>query len=148
VNTLVGLGWGDYGQHDSVYLRNLITMDAPCSIIRFSTKLPSFWKGSDADKVYKAALRLKNSAGRDTLSAFKKEFDKDPAAFRRWYMWEKTDNKKFFGFFIAAIAIGLGAPFWFDLLNKFVNLRTAGKSIDPSGSSTKNNASSKTTIDG
>lgn len=30
------------------------------------------------------------------------------------------------GFLITALAISLGAPFWFDLLNKFVNLRASG----------------------
>lgn len=34
---------------------------------------------------------------------------------------------KFFGWFITALALMLGSPFWFDLLNKVVNLRAAGK---------------------
>lgn len=33
----------------------------------------------------------------------------------------------FFGFLITAIAISLGAPFWFDLLNKMMKLRTSTK---------------------
>lgn len=33
----------------------------------------------------------------------------------------------FWGFFITAIAISLGAPFWFDLLNKVMKLRTSKK---------------------
>ena len=33
----------------------------------------------------------------------------------------------FFGFLITAIAISLGAPFWFDLLNKMMKLRTSFK---------------------
>lgn len=33
----------------------------------------------------------------------------------------------FFGFLITAIAISLGAPFWFDLLNKVMKLRMTGK---------------------
>ncbi|WP_437587447.1 hypothetical protein [Sorangium sp. So ce1000] len=35
------------------------------------------------------------------------------------------------GILITAVAASLGAPFWFDLLNKLVNLRTAGKSPEP-----------------
>ncbi|HEX3437240.1 MAG TPA: hypothetical protein VHT24_10780 [Pseudacidobacterium sp.] len=31
-----------------------------------------------------------------------------------------------FGWLLMAIAVSLGAPFWFDVLNKFVNLRLAG----------------------
>jgi hypothetical protein len=33
----------------------------------------------------------------------------------------------FFGFLITALAISLGAPFWFDLLNKIMKLRTSSK---------------------
>jgi hypothetical protein len=33
----------------------------------------------------------------------------------------------FFGFLVTAIAISLGAPFWFDLLNKVMRLRTSAK---------------------
>ncbi len=32
----------------------------------------------------------------------------------------------FAGWLLMAIAVSLGAPFWFDLLNKLVNLRMAG----------------------
>ena len=31
-----------------------------------------------------------------------------------------------FGWFLTAAALTLGAPFWFDLLNQFINLRGAG----------------------
>jgi hypothetical protein len=33
----------------------------------------------------------------------------------------------FFGFLLTAIAVSLGAPFWFDLLNKVMKLRTSAK---------------------
>lgn len=33
----------------------------------------------------------------------------------------------FFGFLVTAIALSLGAPFWFDLLNKLMSLRTSKK---------------------
>jgi hypothetical protein len=34
---------------------------------------------------------------------------------------------KLLGLFLTAIAISLGAPFWFDLLNKVISIRTAGR---------------------
>jgi len=34
---------------------------------------------------------------------------------------------KILGWFLTAAALSLGAPFWFDLLNKFINLRSAGE---------------------
>ena len=43
------------------------------------------------------------------------------------YILSKRSWHKFFGFFITAIAIGLGAPFWYDMLNKIVSVRSAGK---------------------
>jgi hypothetical protein len=42
----------------------------------------------------------------------------------------------FFGFLITAIAISLGAPFWFDLLNKLMHLRTSARIETGSGSKT------------
>ena len=35
---------------------------------------------------------------------------------------------KFAGLALPAFAVSLGAPFWFDLLNRFMNIRAAGKS--------------------
>lgn len=44
--------------------------------------------------------------------------------------WCKLDNagrlKKVFGLLLTTFAVSLGAPFWFDLLNKLVNLRGSG----------------------
>lgn len=34
------------------------------------------------------------------------------------------------GWFLTVLALSMGAPFWFDLLNKFMNVRFAGKSPD------------------
>jgi hypothetical protein len=33
------------------------------------------------------------------------------------------------GFLITAIAVSLGGPFWFDLLGKFVKMRSAGNKV-------------------
>jgi hypothetical protein len=35
--------------------------------------------------------------------------------------------KKFLGLLLTAVAASLGAPFWFDMLNKVMNIRSAGK---------------------
>lgn len=40
--------------------------------------------------------------------------------------------KKIFGLSITVFAISLGAPFWFDLLKNFVNIRSVGKPPKPS----------------
>lgn len=47
----------------------------------------------------------------------------------------------FFGILITAIAISLGAPFWFDLLNKIMSLRTSTKESTKDTTSDNNNVS-------
>jgi len=42
-----------------------------------------------------------------------------------------------FGWVITALAASLGAPFWFDLLNRFVNVRAAGKAPEEEPKSPK-----------
>ena len=39
--------------------------------------------------------------------------------------------RKALGLLIAALAASLGAPFWFDVLSKFINLRSAGAKPEP-----------------
>ncbi|MEG3955623.1 hypothetical protein [Microcoleus sp. herbarium2] len=39
--------------------------------------------------------------------------------------------KLIFGWLLSAAAIGMGAPFWFDLLGKFINVRNAGQVPEP-----------------
>ncbi|HEY2801626.1 MAG TPA: hypothetical protein VGI85_13610 [Chthoniobacterales bacterium] len=41
-------------------------------------------------------------------------------------LWDVL-QRHFVGWIITAFAATLGAPFWFDLLNRFVNIRSAGK---------------------
>jgi hypothetical protein len=47
-----------------------------------------------------------------------------PKSFRDGF---NTWITKFIGWIVSAIAITLGAPFWFDLLSMFINIRNAGK---------------------
>jgi hypothetical protein len=39
-----------------------------------------------------------------------------------WQLWAR----RLLGWFLTVVAVSLGAPFWFDLLNKIVNLRNTG----------------------
>lgn len=44
------------------------------------------------------------------------------------FSWDKFDGViSILGWFLTAIALSFGAPFWFDLLNKLINIRAAGK---------------------
>ena len=51
-------------------------------------------------------------------------------------------GKKILGFLLTAIALSLGAPFWFDLLNKFMRLRT---SLPSNGETTTKKGKEKAT---
>jgi hypothetical protein len=63
-----------------------------------------------------------------------------PISFTRCEKWEYVFRliwHHFLGFLITAIAISLGAPFWFDMLNKLMKLRT---SIKQDTNTTESNA--------
>lgn len=45
----------------------------------------------------------------------------------KWNYFFRLIRHHFFGFLLTAIAISFGAPFWFDLLNKVMKLRTSEK---------------------
>jgi hypothetical protein len=47
--------------------------------------------------------------------------------------WWATDFDHIWGYLLTVLAISLGAPFWFDLLNKLVKLRTSQRTDTSSG---------------
>jgi hypothetical protein len=44
-----------------------------------------------------------------------------------WVNWATQFRVHIFGWLLTALAISLGAPFWFDLLNKFIVVRATVK---------------------
>jgi hypothetical protein len=54
-----------------------------------------------------------------------------PGSDEDWWMWIG-------GLVVTAGALSLGAPFWFDVLNKAVNLRSTGKKPEPDKKKKKN----------
>jgi hypothetical protein len=68
------------------------------------------------------------------------QFTNYPVHVKTAYVWYsiKTQKKKWLGFLITAFAICLGAPFWFDLLNKLIRLRSAGKQESNAAGAEKN----------
>jgi hypothetical protein len=56
-----------------------------------------------------------------------------------WSEFPKPDQLPIvlLGWLITAFAVSLGAPFWFDLLNKFVNVRASGKAPEEQPKSPK-----------
>lgn len=65
-----------------------------------------------------------------------------------YILFELRNNKKsWVGFLITAMAISLGAPFWFDLLNKLVNIRGAGKKEGDNSSNSQKSSDSAGSTD-
>lgn len=107
-NQVLALGWGDYGKsHDSArMLTRYFNHSEICN-----QRLPA----------EKSACRVRNSAQLDSV------FGAHAYACKISYISSQFTTTKFAGILLTAFAISLGAPFWFDLLNKFMNLRASGK---------------------
>jgi hypothetical protein len=114
-NQILALGWGDFGMH------------------------------KDSAEVMKGYLRKE----RERIGRLKKEnpkivilpiqktpiqilhglYDEHPFKYKVSYILQESflSPAKFAGLLLTAIAVCLGAPFWFDLLNKIINIRATGK---------------------
>jgi hypothetical protein len=114
-NQVLAIGWSDYGKKaDSAALLN--TFSGEVADIKMNIKKnPAFLKSGDTTP---AAM---NRIALDSL------FDKHPVRIKVGYVLkESARGRKFLGFLILGFAVCLGAPFWFDLLSKFINLRGSG----------------------
>ncbi|WP_349316653.1 hypothetical protein [Chitinophaga sp. MM2321] len=186
INTIIGLGWGDFGSSDSIFrkhrLKDSLHWGKPTKqyiaytsavfqdsanayfsrLLKDTVIVKSVAVADTAANKPLAATPVVRTAYRDSLLTNKESiiaqrkfallYDNDDfdSSLKRSYVWYRIWSwRKVFGFMLTAWAIGLGAPFWFDLLNKFVKLRTAVKPANGSGSSTpKNTSGSNDEIDG
>ena len=83
-------------------------------------------------KAYAEANAAPSADSRPSQLKYEKDLQKlgipfgwteSPAGLNDWF-------SKLAGLALTTFAVSLGAPFWFDLLNKFMNIRSAGKSPD------------------
>ncbi|MXV16028.1 hypothetical protein [Hufsiella ginkgonis] len=106
-NQVLALGWGDFGRKaDSA------------AIIK-----AEFGEAKVADTIKKQRL--------DSL------YEKHYVRYKAGHVLSATftNPSKMTGFLLTALAISLGAPFWFDLLNKLINIRATGKREENNNSS-------------
>lgn len=120
-NDIVALGWDDYGmRRDSAKILYKYLNDKNCRITL-----------DTSDK----------KACREFLESV---YENHYIKYKLGYVLENSfSGKKFLGFLITAFAIGLGAPFWFDMLNKLVKLRTSGKKEDSAAGNVANTSSAQ-----
>jgi hypothetical protein len=62
--------------------------------------------------------------------------DHETAGFGSWIAYLLKD--RFGGWLITILAVSLGAPFWFDTLSRFMNVRSAGKPPEKAAEPAKN----------
>lgn len=108
-NKLLALGWGDYGKRN----------DSAKILSRYYNQSTICNQRSGPEK---HACQVHNGVQLDSV------FAAHSTSFKLGYIGSSIFHaSKFAGILLTAFAISLGAPFWFDLLNKFMNLRASGK---------------------
>ena len=121
-NTTLGIGWGNFG----------LTDDTIASLKK------------QYDTLY-AQYKKDSIAYIQCTQQPKAECEKPAKPKQKWVLtwyeklwyiiWQTLITPHYWiGFLITAFAISLGAPFWFDLLNRFVNLRISGPKPDDTSS--------------
>ncbi len=102
------------------------------------------WPNKDSCKICDS-LYTELSCCADKDSALAKKLRSEIEKYNKAYNCKGNpyqDKKyRFLGWLLTALAISLGAPFWFDLLNRFIALRNAGKKPDDD-KTTENNSDS------
>ena len=66
------------------------------------------------------------------LTGWKSDLDKlqDKSGGDYWSTWCSIIWGHLLGWILTALAVSMGAPFWFDTLNRFMNIRNAGRAPD------------------
>jgi hypothetical protein len=128
-NNLLGLGWGDYG-----YTNDTIKYKISQGINNYALYRDSIEINVKDTNDFKQRHKIQN------FKEYKEQvLENVPSHPKKRGAWGKllfilgqsfSNSKLLLGFLITAFAISLGAPFWFDLLNKFVNLRVSGVKPD------------------
>ncbi|MET1055703.1 MAG: hypothetical protein ABWY16_10390 [Pedobacter sp.] len=164
-NQILALGWGDYGRsNDSIKLfKKLFEPDSVKIVTAYTTlekklrkALPIVIKAAPAKKSNiqgiiqnQVMAKVNGKSLKDSLRIAKVHAQsiayqcatEDYSGLRRiknttaHVLRESWDAAKIAGFLLTALAICLGAPFWFDLLNKLVNIRATGKREENNNSS-------------
>jgi hypothetical protein len=78
------------------------------------------WRAQIVEQARTANAGSATAQQEATLAGFVGWQDDVPMGLRGWF-------QRIVGWLLTATAVSLGAPFWFDTLNRFMNLRNAGK---------------------
>lgn len=138
-NSLIGLGWVDLPDSLRLVGKDSISKIKDAQVI-------SIVLNSDDKKASGKFLIIPNGISKhvlytlsekdpwlcwrpDVYNGYNKTFSKIGVDSSWWghalYILGNFFSKAFWGYLLTAIAISLGAPFWFDLLNKLIQIRAA-----------------------
>ena len=135
-NQILGLGWNKYGEDDPGFIKKLSTkcFHKYLFIGRISLKdsLEAVRKKLNEEL---ANTQTTNAVNKDSIALvrfYKQQVTHFPIRIKTAYISSSIGGKKILGFLVTAFAISLGAPFWFDMLNKLIKIRGAGSKNDSS----------------
>ncbi|MEG4292448.1 hypothetical protein Q5692_36890 [Microcoleus sp. C2C3] len=113
---------------DTFYIFKTLNKDAALrsSINQVATKIIAENKEPSLDNI-NSYLDITMPLGWSTMEQFKKQVNPRDSAKTKVWDWVLGIIKLIFGWLLSAGAIAMGAPFWFDLLGKFINVRNAGQ---------------------
>jgi hypothetical protein len=137
-NSLLAIGWGDFGmRRDSARLLN----------VKYKRETDSLIKMYFADTANHVSATHTDTLNARNFALAEFYHNRHWAVLKIGYVLsESFHGKKFLGFLILAFAVCLGAPFWFDLLNKFIKLRGSGKKEESSDSKTNGSIQQPLTV--
>ncbi len=140
--SILGIGWSSVKQHDSLLsVKHHIDSLADSLNNHIKSKSIALYSLTKKDSLIarQDSLAIKDSlVKKDFLIINQKAINSALARieYKRWDSWS------ILGWLITALALTLGAPFWFDLLNKFISLRSSGSK--PTDSDSNSSASDTT----
>ena len=114
---------------DTLHILERLNKDAALrsSINQVASKIVAENKEPSLDKINSYLDNITMPLGWSTMEQFKKQVNPRDPAKSKLGDWVLGIIKVMFGWLLSAAAIAMGAPFWFDLLGKFINVRNAGQ---------------------
>jgi len=114
---------------DTFYILERLNKDAALrsSINQVATKIVAENKEPTLNQINPYLDKITMPLGWSTMEEFNKQVNPRYPAKPQLLDWVFGIIKLIFGWLLSAGAIAMGAPFWFDLLGKFINVRNAGQ---------------------
>ncbi|MDW3191050.1 MAG: hypothetical protein R8G66_01760 [Cytophagales bacterium] len=122
----IGMFIAYWANLDSIELANRLAKDTDARDQLVAMALKRATGSTDTAAINKAYVAAQDSLTSDINNAHKmlgSGWPEDMDSFCKWCHIKKANRG--LGYFLTALAISLGAPFWFDLLNKLVRLRSS-----------------------